>query len=91
MEPQFELMRQYMGDEIVKNLLIPIKLREFLTTNPINPKEDFDLNPHLHIKHICVTVAMQIENEGIKCTWEDVMQIWLTITIYHGELLPNKT
>lgn len=89
LDPQFQLMREYMGDELVKNMLIPMKLREYLTANPINRKEDIDLNPHLHIKFICELVSKQIEAEGLKCTYEDVMQIWLTISVYHKELLGN--
>lgn len=89
MDEQFKLMREYMGDDIVKWMLIPIELRVYLTKNPIKPKEDFDLNPHLNILHICKEVSKRIADEGIQCTTEEVMQCWLTIAVYHGELLPS--
>lgn len=81
-------MQQYMGDDIVRGILIPRKLQEYFQKNPFNPSEDFDLNPHLHIKHICEVVSQQIVDEGVSCTYEEVMQLWLTITVYHRELLP---
>lgn len=90
MEDQFKLMREYMGDEIVKWMLIPIKLREYLTKEPIKPKEDFDLNPHLNIIHICKEISKQMKEEDIECIYEEVMQCWLTIAVYHGELLPSN-
>lgn len=88
MEDQFKLMQQYMGDEIVKGLLIPIKLREYMEKNPFYPEDSLDLNPHLHIKDICVIISQQIIDEGVTCTYEDVMHQWLTIAVFHRELLP---
>jgi hypothetical protein len=89
MDDQFKLMREYMGDEFVKWVLIPIKLREYLKTKPIkkNEGENFDLNPHLNITYACKVVAQQVTDEGIQCTQGEVMECWLTIAVYHGELL----
>jgi hypothetical protein len=88
MEDQLKLMQEYMGDEIVKGILIPMKLREYFEKNPLHPDDSLDLNPHLHIKHICAIISQQVIDEGVSCTYEDVMHQWLTIAVFHRELLP---
>lgn len=79
---QINILRQHTKGDLAKNMCIGVILAEFLAAHPLNPQDDFDLNPHLTIKQYCNEVAFLVEKEGFGCTSDDVMLMWLTDTIY---------
>lgn len=79
---QIGILRQHTKGDLAKNMCIGVLLAEYLAAHPLNPQDDFDLNPHLSIKHYCEEVASQVILEGFECTDSDVMLMWLTDAIY---------
>jgi len=83
-----KLIREHMGDEIAKNVLMPSIIKGYLREHATEPSEDMDLNPHLSIKFYCSQIAEQVTKLGFTCSSEEVMLFWLTVAVYHGDLLP---
>ena len=86
---QLELMRKALPEKLLQSTLIGEALSKFWEETPIKPEEDFDLNPHLYIVHICEQVAQTVIDSHVPCTKEDVMLYWLTMAIYGNMFLPQ--
>lgn len=83
-----KIIKDAMGEETAKNVLLPSVIQGYLREHATEPSEDLDLNPHLSIKHYCQQIAEQVTQLGFTCSTEEVMLYWLTVAVYHGDLLP---
>lgn len=80
------LIRNGKGD-LVKSMLAQKHLTDYLLANPLDPDEDMDLNPHLHVDYICDRICERMSNEeNISVTKQEVMLLWLTLNIYSPHL-----
>ena len=65
-------------------MLLQEQLLDYLEANPLNPEDDFDLNPHLHIDYICDRIVERMSNvEHLTVSKEQVLLFWLTNQIYN--------
>lgn len=79
---QLNLLRDHHPGDLAKNMCLDILLKEYLEAHPLDPENDFDLNPHIQILHICKQVSELVVKEGFNCTHDEVMLMWLTTSIY---------
>lgn len=86
---KYELLKAYvqgqLSEDFVRSALIRDQLETNLSINPLNAKNDYDLNPHLTLEKICQDVAHKVFCFGISCSKEDVMLFWLTTIIYSDD------
>lgn len=82
-------MRQYMGDDFARNVMISEYLSKFWEETPIDPQNDWDLNPSHYIKQIAENIARQVASAGVTCTTEDVLLHWVTMAVNYKLFLPN--
>lgn len=87
-DEEIQFLRQALPVTLFQAVLIEGYLREFWEKTPINPIDDFDLNPHLWIKRICQEIAEKVSRET-PCSQEDVMLLWLTMAVYNNMFLPS--
>lgn len=82
-------LRKYMNDEFIRSLMIGERLEKFWEDTPIDPDNDWDLNPHLYLKQVSSSIAKDIEGTGVPCTTEDVLLYWLTMAVHQKLFLPK--
>lgn len=85
---ELKLMKDSLPAPLVQSVLVGEALQEFWQKTPIDPINDWDLNPHLWIQQVCKDIADKVAQE-VPCTSEDVMLYWLTMAVYHNMYLPS--
>lgn len=98
MKEYLQVIREHVGEEYIRFMLIHQHLREVLEAEQLDLT--LDLNPHLQVQHAVDAVITRVvaDGEGITCTREDVYLFWLTQElgsnrvsgVGQGEMLMHK-